>query len=120
MNININGMDYEVRFGVGFTRAIDEKYPLGNGADSHFGLGLENTIPYLLTFSITVLAEFLYLGTVHLKKRPTQSMIDAYIDKCEDIDGLFAEVMDELKKSNATRLKVNRLVTLFEKEKESE
>ena len=57
----------------------------------------------LLDNDAVTLAEFLYEGTCAEKKRPTLKEVDAYIDQVDDIDALYEEVIDELKKHNATR-----------------
>ena len=104
MTVTIDGTDYEIRFGIGFVRNLDKKYERTEHGTT-FGLGLESTIPFLLTDNVLVLSELIYEGTCHLKKRPTQAQVDAYIDNCEDIDALLSEVKEELKNQNATRKK---------------
>lgn len=110
MILAINGIDYRVKFGVGFIRELDKKYYTENKTGTvKYGLGIETQVPLLLTNDIVTLAEFLYLGTCAEEKRPTQKEIDDYIDNAEDIEALFAEVIEELRKSNATRIKVGEL-----------
>lgn len=110
MILAINGTDYRVKFGVGFIRELDKKYYTENKTGTvKYGLGIETQVPLLLTNDIVTLAEFLHLGTCAEKKRPTQEEIDDYIDNAEDIEALFAEVIEELRKSNATRIKVGEL-----------
>ena len=98
MVLNINGNDYEVHFGIGFVRKLDEKYFVTNQSGVKFGTGLETKIPMLLANDAVTLSEFLYEGTCTEKKRPTQKDVDMYIDQAEDIDVLFEEVIEELKK----------------------
>lgn len=109
MNIEINGTDYEVRFGIAFVRALDERYHTDGKNGSTFGLGLESTLPFVLTGDAVKLSEVIHTGTAHLKKRPTTAQVDDYVDSHENIDELFAEVIDELKKQNATRKKATAL-----------
>lgn len=104
MVLTINGTDYVEKFGVGFVRELDEKYFVKSQSGVKFGTGLETKIPMLLTGDAVTLSEFLYLGTCTEDKRPTQKDIDDYIDNAEDIEGLFDEVLSELKKHNATKL----------------
>ena len=85
-----------------------------------FGMGLEVKMPMLLNNDIITLSEFLYEGTVAEEKRPTQKEIDAYIDSVEDIEHLFEEVVDELKKHNATKLAVKRIQEELKAQKEAE
>lgn len=119
MVINIKNNDYEVRFGIAFVRALDEKYYVQSKTGIKFGTGMETRIPLLLTYDPVTLSEFLYLGTCTEKKRPSQMDVDAYVDQVEDIDALFDEVMQELKKQNATKKKMEALAADLAEENES-
>lgn len=105
MNITVNGTDYKIRFGIGFVRAMDEKYFVKTQTGIKFGMGLETKIPILLGGDPVTLAEFLYEGTCTEEKRPSQEEIDDYLDTVEDMNALFDEVVEELKKQNATKMK---------------
>lgn len=116
MVITINGNDYKINFGIAFIRKLDEKYFVKNQAGVKFGTGLETKIPMLLTNDVLTLSEFLYTGTCTEEKRPTQKEIDQYVDEVEDIEALFDEVVDELKKHNATKLKMKEITEMLEKQ----
>lgn len=116
MVITINGNDYGVKFGVAFVRQLDEKYFVKSQSGVKFGTGLETKVPMLLTGDAITLSEFLYLGTCTEAKRPTQKEVDNYVDEAEDIEGLFDTVVDELKKHNATRLKMQELTEALDKQ----
>jgi len=121
MVISIKDKEYEVRFGVGFVRALDAKYFTKGVGGAVFGMGLQVCVPKILTGDATALADLLYEGMAHNKSRPALKDIDAYIDGAEDIDALFDEVIDELKKQNATRKPVEKMLENLEKaEEESE
>lgn len=115
MVLTIGGTDYEVRFGVRFVKTLDEKYNKKIDGMA-YGMGLEMRIPFLFSEDITVLSEFLYEGTCHLKKRPTVSQVDDYIDECEDIEALFEEVKSDLKKQNATQKKTLAIEAAMKKQ----
>ena len=119
MVINIKNNDYEVCFGIAFVRALDEKYYVQSKTGIKFGTGMETRIPLLLTYDPITLSEFLYLGTCTEKKRPSQMDVDAYVDQVEDIDALFDEVIQELKKQNATKKKMEALAADLAEESES-
>lgn len=105
MTLNINGNDYELHFGIGFVRELDKKY-FAQQAGIKFGIGIETKVPMLLTGDVLTLAEFIYLGTSTSKKRPTVQEIDQFMDSTTDIEGLFDEVIEQLKKQNATKIKM--------------
>jgi hypothetical protein len=53
------------------------------------------------------------------KPRITQDQLDNYIDDEEtNIDFLFDDVLEELKKSNATKKKAEKLLENYQKEQE--
>lgn len=79
--------------------------------------GLELKIPMLFTYDTVALSEVIYAGTCTQKVRPAVSDIDEYVENCEDIEKLFDEVISELKKENATRLKMKQLTEELEKQK---
>lgn len=116
MVITINGTDYPVKFGIAFVRQLDEKYFVKSQSGVKFGTGLETKVPMLLTGDAVTLSEFLYLGTCAEAKRPTQKEVDNYVDGTEDIEDLFDMVVDELKKHNATRLKMQELTEALDKQ----
>lgn len=102
MQINVNGKDIELNFGIRFTRELDGKYNM-IVAGKRLGVGIEETIPRILIGDIQALEDVLYAATWMEKKRPTLSEMDDFMDSVEDIDNLFDEVVEELKKQNATK-----------------
>lgn len=115
MFININEKATEVRFGIRFIRELDKVNTLEREGVK-FGAGLELGIPRLMACDTAALSDILYIGTVTEKNRPTPSDVDAFVENHENIEKLFDEVLDELKKSNATKLKMAQLETQLEKE----
>ncbi len=120
MILKINGTDYRVKFGVGFVRELDKKYYTENKTGTvKFGLGLETQVPILLSGDLVALSEFLFLGTCTEENMPAQREVDDYIDQLGDVDSLFHEVLEELKASNATRIKVGELEKALKAEEEA-
>lgn len=102
MQIEINGKEIDLNFGIRFTRELDEKYNM-IVAGKKIGVGIEETIPRIIMGNVQALEDVLYAATWMEKKRPTLSEMDDFMDSVEDIDLLFEEVLDELKKQNATK-----------------
>lgn len=119
MVLTIDGHDYNVKFGIGFLRELDKKYFTETQSGIKFGMGAETKIPMILTNDVITLAEFLYVGTCTEEKRPTQAQIDSFIDETEDIEALFKEVVEELKKQNATKLTIGELEKNLKKQEEA-
>lgn len=120
MILKIKDKEYRVKFGVGFVRELDKKYYVQGNTSVKYGLGVETQVPNLLTGDPVALAEFLYLGTYAEEKRPSQAEVDAYIDEAEGMETLFDEVIEELRRSNATRVKVGELERNLKEQKELE
>lgn len=110
MTLDINGKECELNFGIGFIRDLDKMYFVQSKSGMKFGNGLEIKIPLLLVGDVVTLAEFIHMGTARMdKRRPSMQEIDEFIDRAEDIDAVFSEVIDELKKSNACKRKFQEM-----------
>lgn len=108
MLLNIKNKEVDVHFGIKFIRELDKSnYFVKDG--TKFGAGLELKVPMLFTYDTVALSEIIYAGTCMEKSRPTINDVDEFIENCEDLNGLFDEVLSELKKGNATRLKMEQL-----------
>lgn len=116
MELTINEKVYNFKFGIGFVRHLDGKSSINqNGVQ--FGIGLETLIPNLLTGNTVTLSDCLFAANMTENPRITQDQLDNYIDdEGTDIDFLFDTVLEELKKSNATKKKVENLLKEYEQE----
>lgn len=120
MQLTINEKTVNVRFGVGFVRELDKRFPL-EAKGVKLGMVLSMKIPEILGGDVASLSDVIYAGTVLEKERPSQQEIDEFIDKHSDIEALFDEVLKELEESNAGKriLKQNK-ATLNQENKENE
>lgn len=117
MVLTINGTDHELNFGVRFVRELDKKYYVESQGGIKFGTGIETRVPMLLTGDAVTLAEFIYTAlATDSKKKPTMQDIDNYVDHVEDIEALFDEVIEELKKQNATKMKMKEFTDRLKQE----
>ena len=117
MVINIKDKEYEVRFGIRFIRELDKANVISTN-HVKFGAGLELKAPQLFGHDVVALSDVIYTGTVTEKSRPTPNQIDDYVENHEDIEKLFDEVIEELKKSNASKLKMAKLEKEMAKEED--
>ena len=103
-----------MKFGIGFVRHLDGKSSIEqNGVQ--FGIGLETLIPNLLTGNTVTISDCLFVANKTENPRITQEQLDNYIDdEKTDIDFLFDNVLEELKKSNATKKKAEMLLKEYE------
>lgn len=105
MKLMTNGQEHEFNFGIGFLRTLDQKYFITTQG-MKMGVALEMIMPQLLAYDAVALSDVL----VAAGNLPV-STVDNYIDNLEaDIEALFNEVIDELKKSSCTRLKVGKIL----------
>lgn len=114
MELTIENKTYNFKFGIGFVRYLDGKSSIEqNGVQ--FGIGLETLIPNLLTGNTVTLSDCLFVANRTENPRVTQEQLDNYIDnENTDIDGLFDDVLKELKKSNATKKKAEMLMKEYD------
>lgn len=108
MKIKINNQEIELKFGVRFVRELDKIKGISQNGIS-FGMALNSTIPALTTYDPSALADVLYCACYKADARPSMDNIEDYIDDAKDIDKLFDDVINELKKSNATKTSVKNL-----------
>ena len=114
MQLEIKGKMYQVKFGVKFVTEMDKRHVMKDDR-GEFGMGLETTAPFLLARKITTLAEYLHVGTITEKFRPSFDAVCDYLDEVEDIEAVFLEVEKELENSNASKLFIANLKKELEK-----
>lgn len=106
MELTINGQVYEFNFGMGFLREVNKKATAQvdgvKGAERN--LGLRMAVAGIVDGDVESLVDVLDLANKGRDPRATKTVLDSYIDDPDtDIDKLFEDVMDFLKKTNATR-----------------
>ena len=120
MQLIINETEYNFRFGIGFVRHLDGESSIRQNGIT-FGVGLESMVTKLTMKDTVALADTLAAANMTESPRVKSTDIDSYIDdESTDIEGLFDKVLDELKKSNATRLTTGELLKTIEEEANAE
>lgn len=119
MDIKILDKMYEFNFGLAFIRGLDKKHEIENKkANIKMGAGIELTVPGLLNGGINELAEVLLTANETTKKgtdKISKADLEQYLETdCEDIEKLFDDVVEALKESNATKVKITRLLKNLE------
>ncbi|WP_274954982.1 tail assembly chaperone [Anaerostipes butyraticus] len=106
MELTINGQVYQFNFGMGFLREINKKIgvPIQGTKDAKKNVGLQYAVAGIVDNDVEELVNVLNAANKGQTPRVTQQMLDDYIDQEDtDIDALFDEVLDFLKKTNATK-----------------
>lgn len=118
MELIINENVYNFRFGIGFVRYLDGKASVKQDGVT-FGIGLETLLPNLLSKNTVTLVDCLIAANRTEKITVTQDILDKYIDDdSTDIDQVFKDVIEELKKSNASKLKTAKIIEDIKKNEE--
>lgn len=118
--LTINGNVYPFNFGMGFMREVNKKIstPVEGLSDVKKNIGLQYMIASVIDGDLEALVDILIAANSGRNPRITREILDAYIDdETTDIDALFAEVLDFLKRANATKKTVANLEAALEEQK---
>lgn len=123
MELTINGQVYEFNFGMGFLREVNKKATVQvdgvKGAEKN--LGLRMAVAGIVDGDVETLVDVLDLANKGRDPRATKTVLDSYIDDPDtDIDKLFEDVMDFLKKTNATRKTTVAFLEEVEEQKQNQ
>ncbi|WP_160112327.1 tail assembly chaperone [Salicibibacter kimchii] len=119
MNIEIDGKGYELNFGFGFLRALNDKYKVRkNGQD--IGAGLAMTTGYLIDSDPLVLPDIVEAGLHHVKKdKPGKEKIEealmAIIEE-KGVEEVSEGFLNTFRESALTSKKVKQAEEQIEKQ----
>lgn len=116
--LTINGNVYQFNFGMGFLREINKAVsaPVDGLPDVKRNIGLRYKVLCIMDGDPEALVDVLDAANKGQKPRADRAMLDSYIDDEEtDVDALCNEVLDFLKRANATKKTVNLLLEELEK-----
>ena len=123
MELTINGKVYEFNFGMRFLREVNKKATVQvdgvKGAEKNVGLRM--AVAGIVDGDMETLVDVLDLANKGREPRVTREVLDNYIDDPDtDIDKLFEDVMDFLKKTNATRKTTVAFLEEVEEQKQNQ
>ena len=119
MELTIKEQVYQFTFGMGFLREVNKKIqrPVDGIPDVKENMGLQMMVAGLRVRDCEYLAEVLEAANKGHNPRASRMLIDAYIDDPDtDIDALFDEVLDFLRKTNATKNMVTKMLERLDEE----
>jgi hypothetical protein len=105
---------------MGFLREINKKVgtPVDGLPDVKKNVGLRYKLAGLFDGDLEDLTEILLAANKGLSPRLSVENLDYYIDnECEDVEALFAEVIDFLKSVNACKKTMNELQEMADRER---
>ena len=104
MELTINGQVYQFKFGMGFLREANKTVTETNANGVKKNSGASYMIAGIFDGNVEDLVNTLDLANKGLEPRVTKALLDSFIDDPKtDIDQLFEDTLDFLKKANATR-----------------
>jgi hypothetical protein len=118
--LTINDAVYQFRFGMGFMKEINATVstPIDGLKNVEKSIGLNYHVAALIDGDLESLEKILIAANKGMNPRVTAPLLDSYIDdENTDVDALIKEVLDFLRKSNATRSAVATLEAAVEKQK---
>lgn len=116
MNLEINGTDYEIKFGLGFLREINKgRESTSNNVDIR--LGVENAVSALYTGDYLPLADLIKAGTITESKKPKDKEIDDFLLEV-DLEELADDFLEELRTQSATKKKTERVLKSIQEAEE--
>lgn len=115
--LTINNEVYQFRFGLGFVREVSKKKHEKNGGGNEVEVGLQYAIADIIDENPLGLVDILLLANKTEEKRITKADLENYIENCEDLEGLFAELLDFLKSNNSTKKATVNMIEFAENEK---
>ena len=133
MNINVNGKDYTLQFGLRFLDVVDKERGVSaniEGASINTGAGgMDMLNQGLSVYSPSHLATVIRAGTAHLRQRPSEKEIEDYIQKLvdggaegevsEEYFDLYDEINDELGKNSMLQVAMKGREALAKKKKKA-
>ena len=116
LEIEIGGEVYQFNFGFGFLREINKCQKVtSEGISKEIGFQLK--VGGLLDGDVLDLLDILYTANAGQKPRVTRHALESYIEDPEtDVDSLFSEVLDFLKRNNVTKKQTAKAVEVWEKQ----
>lgn len=120
MELTINGVVYQFKFGMGFLREANKmtKIPVQGMPGTTKEVGARYLIArVVIDQEPDALVDLLDLANKGETPRVTKALLDSYIDSEEaDIDVLMEETKDFLSKANATKKMVEEIEKEYEKQ----
>ncbi len=118
--LTIKNQVYQFNFGMGFLREVNKLYgaPVDGIPDAKKNVGLRFLLAGLFDGDLEDLTKILLTANKGQTPRLSSENLDYYIDnECEDVEELFAQVIDFLKSVNATKKTMVELQTMADEEK---
>lgn len=113
MNLKINGIGYELHFGLDFISYLDKKYYVSQGSFK-LGQGMTMAISYIEMGNPVILLDLIAAGTITGKAKPAPADIIKYIEEEANIEVLMEDFLSAFEKAPTTHFMMKKLGKLSE------
>lgn len=120
MQVEINGIVHEIKFGFKALAEMDKKYNIER-MGLKFGIGVQGLYVDLITGNPSTVVDTIKIGTMTASNPPTQTAIENYVMEVAEQDGLEdlnEALIDELKKQPLTRSTIKKTEKATDEAKE--
>ena len=120
--LEMNGQVYQFNFGMGFLREVNKMttIPVKDIPGKEMNIGMQYAFGELLDGNVETLCDVLYIANKNQKPRLKKEDIDSYIeDENTDIENTFEQVIDFLKRANATKKITAEVLKMVEEQKKA-
>lgn len=117
MELTINGQVYQFNFGMGFLRDANKMVSTSVDGikDVKKDIGARYMIARVIDGEPDALVDLLDVANKGQNPRVTKALLDFYIDDPDtDVDALFEDTLDFLKKANATKKLMAKMMEAIE------
>ena len=116
--IEINGVVYPFKFGLGFAREINKTKQMTGENGEKVDAGLNYAVASLIDENLVELVDILLLANKTEKLKVTKAVLEAYLeDNDTDVDELFKNLLDFFENNNSTKKAVETIRKLIEAQK---
>lgn len=116
--IEINGVPYGFKFGLGFAREINKTKQMTGENGEKVDAGLNYAVASLIDENLVELVDILLLANKTEKVRVSKADLEAYLeDNDTDVDELFKNLLDFFENNNSTKKAVETIKKLIEVQK---
>lgn len=106
LELEIDGQVFQFKFGMGFLKEINKQVevPVNGMPGVKNNVGLRWAITQMYDGDVEALLNVLFIANRDQNPRVTTALLESYVDdENTDIEGLFTQVLDFLKRTNATK-----------------
>ena len=116
--IEINGIVYNFKFGLGFARAINKTRQMTAENGEKVDAGLNYAVANLIDENLMELVDILLIANKTEKVKVTREVLETYLEDNEtDVDELFKNLLGFFENNNSTKKAVETIRKMMEEQK---